>query len=464
MENKSVLMRQQPVDERVKNFDEVPLGFNEEEAIKESNRCLQCVKKPCVNGCPVNIEIPSFIKAIKEKDFQKGIDIIHNNDFLPCITGRVCPQEDQCQSFCVLAKSSGAIAIGSLERFLADWDLNNRRNTKTIEKKQILSKNVKVAVVGSGPAGLTCAAELAKNGYDVSVFEGYHKLGGVLVYGIPEFRLPKKIVETEISFLKDLGVKFVSNVLIGRALTIQDLFTNGFRAIFIGSGAGLPNFMGIPGENLIGVYSANEFLTRVNLMKAYKFPEYDTPVKRSDYVAVIGGGNVAMDSARTALRLGAKKVYLIYRRTEKEMPARHEEIIRAKEEGVEFVLLASPVKYTSDNDGFIKAVECVRMELTQPDASGRRKPVVIKDSQFLIEVEQVIVAIGNTPNPIISRTTPDLKVKKDGEIEVDENGQTSIKGVFAGGDIVTGAATVITAMGAGKKCAQKIEEYLNLNE
>lgn len=457
----AVPMRQQPAEERIRNFNEVPLGYSEEEALKEASRCLQCAKKPCVQGCPVFIDIPAFIQALKEKDFQKAIDIIHDSDSLPCVTGRVCPQEEQCQAVCVMKKMGEPISIGRLERFLADWDLENRKKNKSADPVKAAKKNKKVAVVGSGPAGLTCAAELAKIGYDPVVFEGYHKLGGVLVYGIPEFRLPKAIVESEIDLLKDLGVKFVNNALIGRALTIEELFKEGFGAVFVGAGAGLPNFMGIPGENLSGVYSANEFLTRVNLMKAYKFPEYDTPVKRGAYVAVIGGGNVAMDSARTALRLGAKHVYLIYRRSEKEMPAREEEVIRAREEGIDFRLLTNPLRYIGDEKGVVRQVECLKMELGEPDASGRRSPVPVKGSEFIIDVDEVIVAIGNTPNPIISRTTPGLKTKKRGEIEADEDGRTSMVGVFAGGDVVTGAATVITAMGAGRKSAAAIDKYLS---
>jgi glutamate synthase (NADPH/NADH) small chain len=360
-----------------------------------------------------------------------------------------------------MKKTGDPISIGRLERFLADRDLENRRNKKTKQKPKVAAKDKKVAVVGSGPAGLTCAAELAKKGYEVTVFEGYHKPGGVLVYGIPEFRLPKAIVATEIELLKDLDVHFVTNALIGRALTIEDLFKNGFKAIFIGAGAGLPDFMGIPGENLSGIYSANEFLTRVNLMKAYKFPEYDTPVKRGVNVAVVGGGNVAMDSARTALRLGAKHVYLIYRRSEKEMPAREEEVIRARQEGIDFRLLTNPVRYIGDDRGFVKQVECIKMELGEPDASGRRSPIPIKGSEFKINIDEAIVAIGNTPNPLLPRTTPGLKIKKDGEIEADDWGQTSIPGVFAGGDIVTGSATVITAMGAGRKSAEAIDKYLS---
>ncbi|MEW5759025.1 MAG: NADPH-dependent glutamate synthase [Candidatus Omnitrophota bacterium] len=471
-EKKAIAMREQPIEVRIKNFEEVPLGYNEEEAIKEAARCLQCKNKPCISGCPVHIDIPLFIKLIQEKKFQEAVDVIHMTDSLPCVTGRVCPQEEQCQVVCIMNKIGEPISIGRLERFVADWDLANRENKKINQVPEVLRKNIchevarprlgreKVAIVGSGPAGLTCAAELIKRGFDVTVFEGYHKLGGVLVYGIPEFRLPKSIVEKEINFLKDMGVNFMTNILIGRVLTIDELFKEGFRAIFIGTGAGLPNFMGIPGENLDGIYSANEFLTRVNLMKAYKFPEYDTPIKKGKYVAVIGGGNVAMDSARTAIRLGAKHVYLIYRRTENEMPARIEEIYRAKEEGVDFKILTNPIRYIGDNKGFVREVICVKMELGRVDSSGRPRPTPIKASEFSIDIDEVIVAIGNTPNPIIMRTTPGLRTKEEGEIIVDDKYMTSLPGVFAGGDIVTGAATVITAMGAGKKAAENIDTYL----
>ncbi len=460
VEKKAIPMREQSAQERIKNFNEVPLGYNENEALQEAARCMQCPKKPCVEGCPVHIDIPAFIKALKEKNFQKAIDIVHDSDSLPCITGRVCPQEEQCQAVCVMKKLGEPISIGRLERFLADRDLDRRIKNNAGSRPSSAARGLKVAVVGSGPAGLTCAAELAKKGYDVTVFEGYHKLGGVLVYGIPEFRLPKAIVAAEIDLLQELGVRFVTNALIGRALTIEDLFKEGFKAIFVGSGAGLPNFMGIPGENLIGVYSANEFLTRVNLMIAYTFPEVDTPVKRGKFVAVVGGGNVAMDSARTALRLGAEKVYLIYRRSEKEMPAREEEIIRAREEGIDFRLLTNPLRYIGDEKGFIKQVECIKMELGEPDASGRRSPVPLKGSEFILDIDEAIVAIGNTPNPIIARTTAGLKIKRKGEIEADDDGKTSLPGVFAGGDAVTGAATVITAMGAGRKAAAAIDAYV----
>ena len=455
----AVPMREQPPEIRKKNFDEVPYGYSEDEAIEEANRCLQCKNRPCVAGCPVNISIPEFIKAIKEKDFQKAIDIIHETDSLPCVTGRVCPQEEQCQATCLVGKIGEPISIGRLERFAADWEMCNRKaGSDMIINKQT---GKKVAVIGSGPAGVTCAADLAKLGYNVTVFEGFHKLGGVLVYGIPEFRLPKAIVQAEIEALEKLGVQFVTNALIGRVFTIEDLFNQNYKAVFIGTGAGLPNFMNIPGENLNGVYSANEFLTRVNLMKAYLSGEYDTPVLRGKNVAVIGGGNVAMDSARTALRLGAENVYLVYRRTEHEMPARIEEIHHAMEEGIEFRTLTNPVRYLGNENGFVKQMECLKMELGEPDSSGRRSPVPIKGSEFLTDVDEVIVAIGTTPNPIIQRTTPGLNFKKKGEIEADDWGKTSMPGVFAGGDIVTGAATVVTAMGAGKKAALAIDKYLS---
>ncbi|MCX5642527.1 MAG: NADPH-dependent glutamate synthase [Candidatus Omnitrophica bacterium] len=472
IEKKAGLMQGQPAQDRIKNFNEVPLGYTEEEAIREASRCLQCVKKPCIAGCPVLMDIPGFIEAIKKKDFEKALRIIRNTNCLPAITGRVCPQEDQCQKVCVLSRAGDPISIGALERFVADWHRLHSPSpssspggedspfTPSLTEKGKDKSATKIAVVGSGPAGLTCAAELAGMGYDVTIFEGFHEPGGVLVYGIPEFRLPKAIVSGEVDYLKSLGVHVATNVLIGRALTIADLFREGYKSVFIGTGAGLPQFMGIPGENLNGVYSANEFLTRVNLMKAHKFPEYDTPVKIGKKVAVIGGGNVAMDAARTAKRLAAEHVYLIYRRTENEMPARIEELIRAKEEGIEFQLLTAPVSYIGDEKGFLRQAECIRMELGEPDSSGRRRPVPIKGSEFKVEIDQVVVAIGSTPNPIIQRTTPELKVKKWGTIEADENGATSIPGVFAGGDIVTGSATVITAMGAGRKSAAAIDQYL----
>ena len=453
-------MKEQPPEERKKNFFEVPLGYTKEEAILEASRCIKCPAHPCINGCPVRINIPDFIKAIEDENFQLAIDIIHESNLLPGVTGRVCPQEDQCQAVCVIGKIGDPVGIGKLERFVADWDLENRKKgqIKVPEKKELNGK--KVAIVGSGPAGLSCAADLAKMGYDVTIFEGFHVAGGVLVYGIPEFRLPKAIVEEEISLFSKLGVKIVFDYLVGRTRTIKGLFEDGFDAVFIGSGAGLPEFMHIPGENLGGIYSANEFLTRVNLMKAYKFPEFDTPIKKGKKVAVIGGGNVAMDAARNALRLGAEHVYLIYRRSRKEMPARAEEIVHAEEEGIEFMLLTNPIRYLGDENGFVKQVECIRMELGELDSSGRRRPVPIKGSEFKLDIDQAIVAIGTEPNRIIEKTTEGLKTGKGGEIQTDEFLQTSIKGVFAGGDIVTGAATVITAMGAGRLAAQSIDLFL----
>jgi len=460
LKKKSVPMREQPPDIRKRNFLEVPLGYNKEEAILEAQRCLQCPTHPCIDGCPVHINIPGFIKAIKEDNLQKAIDIIHESNLLPAITGRVCPQEDQCQAVCVMGNVGDPVSIGRLERYVADWELEKRKKGEVSLPPKMPPKNKKVAIIGSGPAGLSCAADLAKMGYDVTIFEGFHKTGGVLTYGIPEFRLPKWIVEEEKKFFEQLGVKFQTDVLIGRTLTIQDLFDQKFEAVFIGVGAGLPRFMHIPGENLDNIYSANEFLTRVNLMKAYKFPEYDTPIKVGKRVAVIGGGNVAMDAARTALRLGAEHVYLIYRRSRKEMPAREEEIEHAEQEGIEFMLLTNPIRYIGDENGFVKQAECIKMKLGEEDASGRRRPIPIEGSEFKLDIDQVIVAIGTTPNPIVPKTTKGLKTGRHGTIWVDENLQTSVKGVFAGGDIVTGAATVITAMGAGRKAAASIDKFL----
>lgn len=453
-------MKEQEPHERRNNFLEVPLGYTKEEAVLEASRCLQCPTHPCVDGCPVHINIPAFIKAIKEEKFDLAIDIIHESNLLPAVTGRVCPQEEQCQAVCVMGKIGDPVGIGRLERFVADLDLEKRRKGEVTMPKKEKDKGIKVAIVGSGPAGLSCAADLARMGYDVTIFEAFHVAGGVLVYGIPEFRLPKAIVQEEISMLSNMGVKFVFDFLVGRTRTIQGLFDDGFKAVFIGSGAGLPQFMHIPGENLGGIYSANEFLTRVNLMKAYKFPEFDTPIKKAKNVAVIGGGNVAMDAARTALRLGSEHVYLIYRRSREEMPARAEEIVHAEEEGIEFVLLSNPIRYIGDEKGFVKQVECIKMQLGEPDSSGRRRPIPIEGSEFKLDIDEAIVAIGTTPNPIIAKTTEGLKIGKHGEILVDENLQTSVRGVFAGGDIVTGAATVITAMGAGRLAAKSIDRFI----
>lgn len=443
---------------RIQNFNEVALGYTRENALREASRCLNCKNMPCVEGCPVNVQIPKFIKLIKEGDFMGAIHVIKETNSLPAVCGRVCPQETQCESKCVLGKKGQPIAIGRLERFVADYELAQG----DVRVPPIASKTgKKVAVVGAGPAGLTVAGELAKKGHDVTIFEALHKAGGVLVYGIPEFRLPKAIVQREVDYVEKLGVKIKVDTIIGQTTTVDELFEQGFDAIFIGTGAGLPYFMNIPGENLNGVYSANEFLTRANLMKAYLFPEYDTPVRVGSRVAVIGGGNVAMDAARVSKRLGADHVYLIYRRSRAEMPARAEEAHHAEEEGIEFRLLTAPVRVIGDESGWVKGIECVKMELGEPDASGRRRPVEIKGSNYVIDVDVVIVAIGQGPNPILTSTTEGLKLRKTGNIEADpETGKTSRKGVFAGGDIVTGAATVILAMGAGRKAAAAIDEYL----
>ena len=452
---KKTPMREQDPKERIKNFNEVPFGYTEEEAVIEAERCLQCPKPLCIEGCPVNVDIPGFIKAIRERDFDRAIKIMKNTNSLPAITGRVCPQETQCEERCVLGKKFEPVAIGRLEAFIADWEA--KRGIKIPEKPKPL--NIKVAVVGAGPAGLTCAADLSKMGYDVTIFESLHLPGGVLTYGIPEFRLPKSIVEREVNYIKDLGVKIQCNVVVGRTVTVDDLFKKGYKAIFIGTGAGAPRFMKIPGENLLGIYSANEYLTRVNLMKAYKFPEYDTPIKRGKVVAVIGAGNVAMDAARTALRMGAEKVMIVYRRTEKEMTARLEEYHHAKEEGIEFHWLTTPVRYIGDEEGWVKEMEVIKNKLGEPDESGRRRPVPIPGSEFRMKVDMVIVAIGTVPNPLVAKTTG-LKTGRHGVVIADENGRTSREGVWAGGDIVTGAATVILAMGAGKKAAKDIDRYL----
>ncbi|AZR73522.1 glutamate synthase (NADPH), homotetrameric [Anoxybacter fermentans] len=441
--------------ERIKNFNEVALGYSEADALKEAERCLNCKKPLCKQGCPVEVPIPEFIQAIKEKDYEKAIEILKSKNNLPAICGRVCPQENQCEKYCVMGKKHEPVAIGRLERWVADWDLNRKKEVKSIE-----ATKGKVAVVGAGPAGLTAAADLAKMGYKVTVFEAFHKAGGVLVYGIPEFRLPKEIVKREVEYIKQLGVELKLNFIIGKTKTIDELFEDGYEAVFIATGAGLPRFMNIPGENLNGVYSANEFLTRVNLMKAYRFPEYKTPIRVGKRVAVIGGGNVAMDAARTALRLGAES-YVIYRRSEKEMPARLEEIHHAKEEGVKFKFLANPVEIIGNEKGEVIAIKCIDMELGEPDESGRRRPIPKEGSEWVMEVDNVIIAIGNSPNPLVPRTTPDIETTKWGTIVVkNEDGETTKEGVFAGGDIVTGAATVIEAMGAGKRAARAIDQYL----
>lgn len=440
---------------RATNFDEVCLGYTEEEAMAEAKRCLNCKHHPCVGNCPVNIHIPRFIKHIAEGEFEEAAHVLAEYSALPAVCGRVCPQEEQCEKVCVLGKKGEPVSIGKLERFAADWAREHGVEVgKTKEKN-----GYKVAVIGSGPAGITCAGDLAKEGYDVTIFEALHEPGGVLVYGIPEFRLPKDIVRHEIENLKKLGVKIETNVIIGRTVTIDDLMDKeGFHAVFIGSGAGLPKFMGIPGENLNGVYSANEFLTRNNLMKAYR-EDYDTPIKVGEKVAVVGGGNVAMDAARTALRLGAE-VWVVYRRTEEELPARVEEVHHAKEEGIKFEFLTSPVEILGNEDGWVKGIRCQRMKLGEPDSSGRRRPIPIEGSEFEFDVDTVIMALGTSPNPLIPSTTYGLEINDRGCIITDENGQTSREGVFAGGDAVTGAATVILAMGAGKQAAIGIDKYI----
>ena len=445
-------MPEQPAHERNKNFKEVALGYSADIAKEEANRCLQCKTSPCRQGCPVEVDIPAFIKILREGDVIGAAKKIKEKSALPAICGRVCPQEKQCESHCVLSKAGQPVAIGRLERFVADYE----RETAQVEVPKIEHKDMKVAVVGAGPAGLTAAGDLALAGYEVTVFEALHKEGGVLVYGIPEFRLPKAIVASEVQYIKSLGVKFITDVIIGKTLSIEDLFAAGFKAVFIGSGAGAPQFMNIPGENLNGVYSANEFLTRVNLMKGYDFPKAQTPVWLGKNVAVVGGGNVAMDSARTSLRLGAENVWLVYRRSEEEMPARREEIEHAKEEGVQFKLLNNPVQILG-KDSWVNGLECVKMELGEPDASGRRRPLAVEGSNFVLPADTVIMALGNKPNPLIPQTTPGLVVTKKGTIVIDEEtGLTSREGVYAGGDIVTGAATVISAMGAGKRAAKAI--------
>ncbi len=458
-------MPTQAPEVRAHNFSEVALGYTAEIAVEEAKRCLNCKNQPCVNGCPVNINIPDFISRIKESDFEGAYQIIAQSSSLPAVCGRVCPQETQCESKCTVGIKFEPVGIGRLERFVADWHNENSKEAPDVPK----ANGHKVAVVGSGPSGLTCAGDLAKKGYSVSVFEALHTAGGVLVYGIPEFRLPKAIVAKEVDTLKALGVDVQPNVVIGKTLTIDELFENGYEAVFVGSGAGLPNFMGIPGESLKGVYSANEFLTRSNLMKAYK-DHPDTPIMKGGKVAVVGGGNVAMDAARTALRLGAEKVYIVYRRSMEELPARKEEVEHAMEEGIDFQLLRNPVEilgYNNPEDprdprnGFVTGIRCVKMELGEPDAGGRRRPVVVPGSEYDLDVDAVVISIGTSPNPLIKNTTKGLEVNSHGGIIVNEDGLTSRDAVYAGGDAVTGAATVISAMGAGKVAAKAIDEYLS---
>jgi len=455
-------MPSQHMPQRVSNMNEVALGYTAEQAQLEARRCLQCKNAPCIAGCPVAINIPAFIDAIAQNNLKKSIDIIKESSLLPAVCGRVCPQEEQCQAPCTVGKSlkdkAKAVSIGRLERFVADWERDNNLITAPAVKPETGNK---VAIIGCGPAGITVAADVRREGHSVTVFEAFHKPGGVMVYGIPEFRLPKKIVQIEIDTLKKMGVEIRTDFVVGKTRKLKDLMTkDGFNAIFIGNGAGLPKFMNIPGENLVGVFSANEYLTRSNLMKAYAFGKAHTPIFRSTKVAVLGGGNVAMDSARTAIRLGAKEVHLIYRRTEVEMPARIEEVAHAKEEGVIFHLLQNAKRILGDDKGQVKSVECLRYELGEPDDSGRRRPVEIKGSEFIMDLDTVIVAIGNECNPLLKQTTPDLQTNKWGNIITDENQKTSIDGIYAGGDIVLGSATVILAMGQGRKSAAAIDQFL----
>ena len=455
-----VPMRRQEPKKRGKNFEEVALGYSLGQAKEEAGRCIQCPKRPCVGGCPVNVDIPEFIEALRKGDMPEAVRILKSKNALPGICGRVCPQETQCEEVCTLAKKGAPVAIGRLERFVADWERANKgaTNPAPINPKP---SGKKVAVVGSGPAGLTAAADLAKMGHEVTIFEALHTAGGVLMYGIPEFRLPKAVVQGEVDYVTSLGVKLELNSVVGKLITIDELLENGYDTVFLGTGAGLPMFMNIPGENLNGIYSANEFLTRVNLMKAYKFPEYDTPVKIGKHVAVIGGGNVAMDSARCALRLGADKVYIVYRRSEAEMPARREEVENAQEEGIEFKLLTNPKRFLGNDQNWVVGMECYEMELGEPDESGRRRPIPKPGSEFIIDCDVVIVALGTTPNPLIAQTTKGLETTKHGTVVADETtGKTVKPKVWAGGDIVTGAATVISAMGAGKRAAADMDKYI----
>ncbi len=450
-------MPSQHPKERITNFNEVALGLTKEQAIEEAKRCLQCKKPQCMKGCPVEVKIPNFLKYVAEGDFDNAIKEIKTDNALPAICGRVCPQETQCEQACVLSKKGASVSIGYLERFVADYERD--KGTEAPPAPEPTGK--KVAVVGSGPAGLTAAADLAKIGHSVTIFEALHEAGGVLTYGIPEFRLPKKIVRTEVEYVKKLGVTVLLDSVIGKIDTVDDLLSE-FDAVFLGTGAGLPSFLGIDGENLNGVYSANEFLTRVNLMKSYQFPDYDTPIKRGKHVIVVGGGNVAMDSARCALRLGAEEVTIVYRRGEEEMPARAEEIEHAKEEGIKFRLLTNPVRIIGDGKNWVTHVECINMVLCEPDESGRCKPRPLAGTEHKIEADVVIIAVGTSPNPLVPRTTQGLEVTKHGTVIAKEDGATTKKGVYAGGDVVTGSATVISAMGAGKKAARAIDKYLRV--
>jgi glutamate synthase (NADPH/NADH) small chain len=457
--NRVDMPRQEP-KVRAKNYNEVALGYTEAMALQEAKRCIQCPKRPCTEGCPVNVDIPEFIDELRNNNMPEAVKVLKSKNSLPGICGRVCPQESQCESRCTLDKKGASLAIGRLERYVADWE---RTHLSSMPPSPNLtsSSGKKVAVIGSGPAGLTCAADLAKMGYKVTIFEALHVAGGVLMYGIPEFRLPKNIVQTEVDYVKSLGVDIKLDSVMGKLTTVDELLTSNYEAVFLGTGAGLPMFLNIPGENLNGIYSANEFLTRVNLMKAYLFPEYDTPIKIGKKVAVIGGGNVAMDSARCALRLGAEQVYIIYRRSRAEMPARHEEAENAEEEGIIFKLLTNPKRFIGNDKGWVTAMECYEMELGEPDTSGRRRPVVKPNSEFTLEIDVAVVALGTTPNPLIPSTTKGLDTTKHGTVVADEaTGKTVKDKVWAGGDVVTGSATVISAMGAGKRAAASIDAYL----
>lgn len=458
MNTEKLKMPEQAPDIRNKNFKEVALGYTEEMAVEEAQRCLNCKNKPCISGCPVHVRIPEFIAEVAKGNFLEAYQVIAATNALPAICGRVCPQESQCESKCVRGIKGEPVAIGRLERFVADWYMQNHGDDMP---QKPVSNGKKVAVIGSGPSGLACAGDLAKLGYDVTIFEAFHTAGGVLVYGIPEFRLPKSIVQKEIDKLSALGVNIMTNMVIGKVLSIDELMEDmDFDAVFVGSGAGLPSFMGIEGEALVGVYSANEYLTRINLMKSY-IEEYDTPIKKSKAVAVVGGGNVAMDAARCAKRLGAEQVYIVYRRSETEMPARLEEIHHAKEEGIEFRILTNPVKILNDGSGKVAGIECQVMELGEPDASGRRRPIAVEGSNFVLDVDTVVMSIGTSPNPLIRSTTKGLETNKKGCLIVNEDtNETTRQGIYAGGDAVTGAATVILAMGAGKKAAESIDDYL----
>ena len=453
-----VSMPKQKPEDRAKNFNEVAFGYTDEHAMAEANRCIQCPKRPCVDGCPVGVDIPDFIKALREGDMPEAVRVLKSKNSLSGICGRVCPQESQCEAVCTIGKKGAPIAIGRLERYVSDWDLAQGK----MAKAEIAAPTGKrVAVIGSGPASLTAAADLAKMGHEVTILEALHTAGGVLMYGIPEFRLPKRVVQAEVEFVRTLGVEIRLDSVIGKIETVDELLDDGYDAVFLGTGAGLPMFLSCPGENFSGVYSANEFLTRTNLMKAYTFPEYDTPLKVGRRVAVIGGGNVAMDSARCALRMGAEEVYIVYRRSEAELPARREEVENAQEEGVVFTLLNNPVRFIGDGRGNVKEVELIRMELGEPDDSGRRRPKPIPGTEWRMPVDTVVIAIGQSPNPIIQQTTEGLEVTRWGTIIHDEETMaTTIEGVYTGGDVATGAATVISAMGAGRKAAQAMHQYL----